>query len=410
MYRLSSIILLLWGILPLCAQSPHGEELKLDCALCHTSSGWEVDAESVNFDHSSTPFDLEGAHMGADCRLCHTTLVFDEAPLDCASCPLDVHSMLVGNDCVRCHNSQDWLVDNIPELHEENGFPLIGAHANLSCVECHQSETNLRFDRLGNECINCHREDYTSAQNPEHAIAGFSTNCTDCHSPLGFGWNADPIAHDFFPLTEGHDIANCAECHTTGNFADASPECIACHQADFQSTANPDHETLGFSTDCVSCHTTAVGWMPATLDNHNDFYALNGRHATIANDCFACHAGDYNTTPNTCIGCHQADYNDADDPDHAGNQFPNDCVICHSEEAWEPANFNHDAEYFPIFSGKHGGVWDDCAECHISAGNFAVFSCTTCHRQTPTANNHNGVSGYVYESNACLQCHPDGEE
>jgi len=79
--------------------------------------------------------------------------------MDCASCHVDIHSQSVGNDCVRCHTSETWLVDNIPELHEENGFPLIGSHSNLSCVECHTSETTLRFDRVGNECISCHRDD-----------------------------------------------------------------------------------------------------------------------------------------------------------------------------------------------------------------------------------------------------------
>ena len=45
----------------------------------------------------------------------------------------------------------------------------MGAHSTLSCVECHTSETNLRFDRIGNECISCHRDDYMAAKRPNHS-------------------------------------------------------------------------------------------------------------------------------------------------------------------------------------------------------------------------------------------------
>ena len=159
MYRLSSIILLLFGVLPLLAQSPHGDELKIDCAQCHNPNSWMIDDETtIVFDHDSTNFELEGTHIQTDCKACHTTLIFEETPTDCISCHVDVHSQSVGNDCMRCHNSDSWLVFTIPEIHEENGFPLIGVHNNLSCVECHSNETTLIFNRVGNECIECHRD------------------------------------------------------------------------------------------------------------------------------------------------------------------------------------------------------------------------------------------------------------
>ncbi|MCB0851719.1 MAG: hypothetical protein KDD63_05835, partial [Bacteroidetes bacterium] len=337
MYRLSSIILLLLGYSALFAQSqsPHGEELKLNCSECHNSSGWTVNFSEVKFDHGTTDFELVGAHGQIDCKLCHSSMIFSEAPMECASCHTDVHSMSVGDDCIRCHTPKDWLVENIPDLHEENGFPLIGAHSSLSCVECHSSETNLRFDRIGNECINCHREEYESTQNPNHQSAGYSTNCIDCHNPLAFGWEADVVTHDFFPLTKGHDIEDCSQCHTTGNFADADPACVSCHQTDFNQTTSPDHEALGFPDDCAACHTTDPGWMPA--------------------------------------------------------EFP-----------------DHDGLYFPIYSGKHKGEWSECTECHNNPNDYSDFTCLTCHVDPETSNEHNGISGYVYESNACLVCHPDG--
>ena len=39
---------------------------------------------------------------------------------------------------------------------------------------------------------------------------------------------------------------------------------------------------------------------------------------------------------------------------------------------------SHDA-YFPIYSGKHKGEWNDCVDCHIQSSNYKIFSCINCH-------------------------------
>ncbi|MEZ4887068.1 MAG: hypothetical protein R3E32_20225 [Chitinophagales bacterium] len=70
-----------------------------------------------------------------------------------------------------------------------------------------------------------------------------------------------------------------------------------CHQMDFDGTVNPNHTTLGLSTDCATCHTTDADWMPASFAVHDDFYALNGAHAAIANDCATCHNGTTTIRP-----------------------------------------------------------------------------------------------------------------
>ena len=478
MYRLPFIALFLLSF-TLLGQSPHGTDLKLDCAQCHNPEGWSIDYETFKFDHSSTNFELEGTHAVTDCKACHTSLVFNEAPNDCISCHTDIHSQSVGNDCVRCHTSDNWLVFNIPEIHEENGFPLIGSHTNLSCVECHSNESSLIFNPLGNECIECHRDDYLATQNPNHISAGFSPDCVECHNPMGFGWDAGGIIHDFFPLTQGHDIQDCSQCHDVTNFSNISSECIACHDDDFTQTSNPSHINAGFSTDCLECHTTAPGWMPATL-NH-DFFPLtmghdiqdcnqchiNGNFNNTPTDCFACHDDDYaqttnpnhqtsnfptdcatchstnpgwmpavvnhdffpltlghdiqdcnqchingnfNNTPTDCFACHDDDYAQTSDPNHQAANFPTDCASCHTTNpGWMPATFDHDGEWFPIYSGRHEGEWSSCTDCHTDPNNFSVFSCFMCHLEGETADEHEGVSGYIYQSNACLQCHPDGE-
>ena len=407
MHRLSSIIVF-FGIFPLLAQSPHGSELKIDCAQCHNPSGWTIDYDTYSFDHDVTDFPLEGNHEQIDCKACHKSLVFEEVNNDCISCHTDVHNQSVGNDCMRCHDSDSWLVFAIPEIHEQNGFPLIGAHYNLSCVECHDDATSLEFLPIGNECLECHNDDYLATQNPNHALSGFSTDCILCHDPLGFGWDAQNIVHDFFPLTQGHDIQDCSRCHNVNDFSDINADCFSCHEEDYNQTANPNHLAANFSTDCVMCHSTNPGWMPALIDH--DFFPLTLGHDI--QDCASCHnVGDFSDISTDCFACHESDYDQTTNPNHVAANFPTDCAECHTTNpGWIPAEFDHDGSYFPIYSGVHRNEWNDCIDCHINPSDYSVFTCLTCHERNDTDDDHEDVADYIYESNACLQCHPDGSE
>jgi len=97
------------------------------------------------------------------------------------------------------------------------------------------------------------------------------------------------------------------------------------------------------------------------------------------------------------------------DPNHITAQFPTDCASCHSENAWEPSTFDHDGQYFAIYSGRHRGEWDQCVDCHTSPSNFTVFSCLDCHEhnnKSEVDSHHSEVRGYAYTSQACLSCQP----
>jgi hypothetical protein len=220
-----------------------------------------------------------------------------------------------------------------------------------------------------------------------------------------------PIHDDYYALTGAHTIIadDCAACHN-GDYVNTPNTCAGCHTSDYNQTSNPDHGAIGIPTDCVMCHTTNPDWIPATFPIHDDYYPLNGAHAAIANNCIDCHNGNYINTPNTCVGCHQSDYDQTTDPDHAAANFPTDCAACHNENAWAPSTWDHDGMYFPIYSGKHDGEWNTCADCHTNPNDYSVFSCLGCHLPGQTNDDHTGVSGYVYESGACLSCHPDGED
>jgi hypothetical protein len=201
-----------------------------------------------------------------------------------------------------------------------------------------------------------------------------------------------------------HAKEPCAACHKNGVYKGTSRTCVGCHQADYNGTKDPNHITAGFPTSCETCHKyTDTSWGQGTF-NHNTF-PLAGMHAK--EPCASCHkSGVYKGTARTCVGCHQADYNGTKDPNHIAAGFPTSCETCHryTDTSWSQGVFNH--SWFPITSGKHGGL--ACSECHTTPSAFKLFSCTNCHTRGETDGHHDGESGYRYDSLACYSCHPQG--
>jgi len=264
----------------------------------------------------------------------------------------------------------------------------------------------LQFEPLGVDCFDCHKNDYLATTSPNHVTAGYSTNCLECHTMTAPDWMAASINHSFFPLTGGHAVS-CVQCHVSGNYGKLPTDCNSCHAANYDATTNPPHSASQFPRTCETCHNTTA-WTPATFNHNTTSFPLTGAHVNVT--CVKCHATGYVGTPSTCNSCHIADYNATTNPAHAAAQFPTTCETCHNTTAWSPSTFNHDALYFPIYSGRHNGVWTLCSECHPASNNFAVFSCIICHThdKTTTDSHHGGVSGYTYSATSCYSCHPRG--
>lgn len=336
MHRLPRFIILLASFLslPVLAQSPHGDAFAISCVQCHNTDGWNVTLSEVAFDHDKeTDFPLEGRHSSVSCAECHAELVFENTSSQCMDCHTDIHEQTVGNDCVRCHNTSDWLVNEIPEIHEMNGFPLEGTHALTSCVDCHQSANTLAFHTIGNQCVDCHREDYFATTDPNHVTSGFSLDCAECHNPISQEWNGEG-SHFFFPLVQGHDGLECASCHTPGQpYRGISSECVSCHLDDYQGTTSPNHVTSGISTDCTECHDLTPGW-PAEFRDHDDQYfpIYSGRHRGAWMSCTDCHNNPSNFNAFTCLDCHEHEKSRMDDKhDRVGGYQYNSqaCFNCH---------------------------------------------------------------------------------
>jgi hypothetical protein len=408
-----SWLFMLLSLHPLHAQvatvnHPHGK-IKIACNDCHTTKGWSPLRLDLKFKHETTGFALQGQHALVECKQCHASLKFTGASRECRACHMDPHDGTLGPDCERCHTFQAWVdVSKITVVHQASRFPLIGRHQHVGCDNCHAMEGTSQFINMPLQCGVCHRQDYEATTDPNHQLAGFSLRCETCHSSAITAWADARFDHNRtrFPLTGAHLAIACDQCHANNRFTDTPTDCFSCHQSDYQRTTDPNHAAGNFSRDCAPCHTTSA-WKPSTFDHNKTRFPLLGAHLTAT--CSQCHLNNrFAGTPADCYSCHQADFQRPTDPNHATLNFSHDCTTCHTINAWKPATFDHDGQYFRIYSGKHRGKWQSCATCHVNPANYEIFECILCHEHNQQSMDakHQNRRDYQYNSRACYNCHP----
>ena len=315
-----------------------------------------------------------------------------------------------GVDCSDCHTTRGWTPldpQRTFDHAEVTGFRLTGRHAAISCASCHQ---DLRFSvrrESATACVSCHLDIHRGT---------LSADCTRCHTTEGFERVSGIRIHQntLMPLQGAHLMVTCESCHGDdrgGAYAPLPTDCLACHREEFETPRTLDHVQSGFSTDCLECH-TPVSFSDVRSFNHEAFsggFRLLGSHERLR--CQACHGPGGGLlfptpgNPEDCVSCHLADYQ----REH-GSGLPTTCLDCHNPNRWDEVDFDHDAAFFPIFSGTHQGRWSECTDCHTTPGNYGVFSCLDCHEHSRTLmdEKHGEEPDYVYESVACLSCHPRG--
>jgi hypothetical protein len=393
-----------------------------DCTQCHRTVAW---ADAPSFDHGavSSGFALLGAHDALRCASCHTLPGMDPIyqtsdPNDCVVCHQAIFDEEHGGTsfpttCLSCHTVDSWDAGDFD--HALTGFALLGRHARVDCSACHTSDgrtLNFPTPSQQDDCVACHQRDYDK----EHAGSGFPTTCLTCHTVND--WEGGTLNHaqlsGGFDLQAPHAAFECASCHAVPGYTLLFPapssqdDCVSCHQSQYDA----QHTGASFPTTCLSCH-VRDSWSGAVVDHVaiSNGFPLLGAH--LSTSCAACHSVPSYALlftppsgPDDCVVCHQVNYQSA----HAGAGYPTDCAACHTTSAWTPSSFDHDAQYFPIYSGKHDGEWSSCSTCHTSASDIGVFSCLTCHEhiQSKMDDKHKDESGYSYNSAACLSCHPRG--
>ncbi len=411
-----------------------------DCESCHRPTSWTA----VLWNHAQrTGVPVSGRHQTLSCDSCHTDRRFMGGTVACSSCHMQDYQRSARPNhaaagfplnCEVCHqpSQASWT----QAVFTHSSFSLVGMHATQPCAACHKNNV---YNGTPRDCVGCHTADYQKTATPNHAAAGFPTTCDQCHQATAPSWSTGSFNHaSAFPLVGIHATQACAACHKNGVYKGTPRDCFACHTADYQKTATPNHAAAGFPTACDQCHqATAPSWRTGSF-NHASAFPLVGIHATQA--CAACHKnGVYKGTPRDCFGCHTADYQKTSNPNHAAAGFATTCDQCHqaSSPSWTGAGVNH-ASAFPLVgvhatqactachkNGVYKGTPRDCFACHAAdyqkttspnhaAAGFPT-TCEQCHQASSpswTGAGFNHASAFplvgVHATQTCAACHKNG--
>ncbi len=168
-------------------------------------------------------------------------------------------------DCTICHVGNTWnrLVHDFSFDHKkETGFALNGAHGDAQCLRCHNDRGPVAvFQAKG--CAGCHEDVHQG---------DLGRACATCHNESTWEPTGLIAKHNLtrFPLTGGHALVACHQCHpgaTVGNFLPVDTECLTCHTQDLANTANPPHIPLGWVDNCDRCH-IPTKWEQATIQQN----------------------------------------------------------------------------------------------------------------------------------------------
>src|SRR5581483_9635437 len=139
----------------------HASVRAQQCETCHPEHGGQdfalirwPNGDSAHFDHGSTRWPLDGAHVKPKCVECHKPAfrVSQAAKLaeravpahswvgleqGCATCHEDVHKGHLGTECTKCHVTSSFKTINRASFdHDKTHYPLRGKHAMVACEKC----------------------------------------------------------------------------------------------------------------------------------------------------------------------------------------------------------------------------------------------------------------------------------
>ena len=398
--------------------------LTKDCFTCHNDHHGRnfkmLKFDKATFNHTTTGFELKGAHAkenckGCNCNLCHKPAFIKDPDLkkkvstflglnsECLSCHEDFHKAKMSPNCLNCHGFDTFKKAEGFD-HNTTKFQLAGKHKSVSCEKCHKptvinGKVEKRFDGLlFNNCTNCHKDVHEDK---------FGQECKKCHSEESFHIikSSGNFNHDKtdFKLIGKHQALDCKKCHKT-NLTDKikSGHCFDCHTDYHQNEFIKD----GVTPDCDKCHNNN-GFTETlyTIENHNLLkFRLDGGH--LATPCISCHKKQEKWTfvklGSSCVDCHPNN--------HKGfiqdKYYPdNKCTECHTVSSWKSPEFEHSKTDFKL-QGAHIKV--SCVVCHYSKDETGIViqkfkglsaECSGCHKNT-----HEGQFD-VNGKTDCLRCH-----
>ncbi|QQR89057.1 MAG: hypothetical protein IPJ88_12640 [Myxococcales bacterium] len=306
-----------------------------------------------------------------------------------------------GKDCGSCHVEHlgrstkliQWPGGNRKRFqHNDAGWKLRGAHADLDCSKCHKKKTkagSTTYLGLNTTCTSCHEDPHKSR---------FGSDCTSCHNEQK--WSSVKVenfdhSRTRFSLRGKHQDVECKECH--GQPAKYQglkfSACNDCHS---------DPHKGRFRQSCTSCHTEQA-WsdLHRVRANHPGVSIRNG-HASVK--CAECHDRGSDREPSkgsACVSCHS--------PVHEA-KFGRNCKKCHASIEWLglPEKTGLDAHGLTVFPlvGEHRSV--SCKNCHNPRlptekryRKLSYKHCNNCH------DDPHKKAFYRWDKGLCESCHTE---
>jgi len=156
------------------------------CTDCHTVNAWKP----ATFDHNTTGFLLQGAHVAVACNQCHVNNIYAGTPTDCYSCHQSDYqntnnpNHVAANfprTCTSCHTVNAWTPATFN--HDAQYFPIYsGKHEDewQSCSACHVNPADYKVF----ECVFCHAHVQKEMADKHKDVSGYqysSPACYSCH-------------------------------------------------------------------------------------------------------------------------------------------------------------------------------------------------------------------------------------
>lgn len=407
-----------------CHGDPHRAQLGTRCESCHTLTAWSPPSR---FDHARTDYPLTGRHTTLACAKCHIgadvpkqSAAATWKPLahgECSSCHKDPHAGRFGGKCASCHETDDFHHLRTASFdHSRTRYPLLGAHASVTCAKCHDPATAFGAKPAFDRCDRCHRD----AHGGQLAVkSGPARDCAECHVVADFTASTFTLAahqQTNYPLQGAHARAACAKCHArsdaTGAPASygtarvplhpAAADCATCH-ADPHGGRFSAGGARPRSEGCTACH-GMERFAPSRVDvaAHARYpFALTGAHRAVP--CAACHkelartaasgagtlkgaklaAVEFRDERRRCADCHTSPHG----TQFASRREKGACEGCHVDAAFAPASkFDHARDAAFKLEGAHARI--ACAACHPTQktpdGPRVVYRplssrCESCH-------------------------------
>ena len=194
-----------------------------DCYGCHQPA-W-VSTQTLG---GAVPNHITAGFSTSQCSICHDTLLWADGKFDHSTTGWPLQGAHVTTPCSSCHINGNYTLTS----------------ANTDCYGCHQAAW-LSTQTLG-------------GQVPNHIAAQFSTTCVTCHTTwVTTGWLGATLTaaqHTWFRIP--HNGSVCSDCHLIST--DYSKfSCINCHTRTAHQPGMQHPQVNGYvygATTCYNCH------------------------------------------------------------------------------------------------------------------------------------------------------------